>query len=161
LEELNTFGAAGIFLSLPEARALLDAIRASAKFRRYRKQHAPRLKDAHEVHVLVQEFAVRMFCALDLRNVTAEPESILQILIFCIRAMNSRDPLQKMAAFIPGSRSHAYPAERLYKDYRRLLLKLPLGEDSHSPLTPGFNSRALRKRCLCSIPRSTAPAPAA
>ena len=74
-----------------------------------------------------QEFAVRVLCALDLRNVKAETELVLQYLAVGIGALKARDPLQKLTEFIPGAKPHAHPELRLYEDYRRNLLKNPLG----------------------------------
>ncbi|MFA5951905.1 MAG: hypothetical protein WC807_16645 [Hyphomicrobium sp.] len=42
-------------------------------------------------------------------------------------ALHPRDPLQKLAEFIPGVKPHAHPELRLFEDYRRYLLKNPLG----------------------------------
>lgn len=125
-DEADQFGGAGHYLSLPDASTLLNAISASAQFRRYRKRHAPRLRDANDECLLVMEFAVRMFCALDLRNVTSEQDGVLQALSFGIGALRARDQLQEVAKFIPGARPHAHPAVRLYEEYRRCLLKAPL-----------------------------------
>ena len=120
------FGAAGNYLTQPEAGVLLNAIRTSTQFRRYRKRHAPRLQDAHEEPLLVLEFAVRVFCALDLRNAATEPTTVLSALAQGIGALRAREPLQNLAAFIPGARPHGHPAARLYEDFRRHLLRNPL-----------------------------------
>lgn len=127
LSEPERFGGAGHYLNLPDASALLNAIRTSAQFRRYRKRYAPRLNDAEEERLLVLEFAVRAFCALDLRGVTAEPATVLLTLAKSIRSLKSRDPLQKLADAVPRAKAHGYPAMRFYEDYRRYLLKSPLG----------------------------------
>jgi hypothetical protein len=133
------FGGAGNYLAHPDATALLAAIRSSAVFRRYRKLHAPRMKDAREKQLLVLEFAVRVFCALDLRGVTIMPDMVLAALANAIIALKHRDPLQKLAALIPGARPHAHPGARLYEDFRRHLLRSPLttaGTKSVSCLQP-------------------------
>jgi hypothetical protein len=130
LDEQDAFGRAGFYLSQPSAGELLSTIAASAAFRRYRKLHAPRLKDQREVRLLVIEFAVRVFCALDLRSVTATPATTLQALCRGISALKARDPLQNLAAAVPGGRQHAFPTTRLYEDLRRHLLRSPLGKAS-------------------------------
>jgi len=117
------FGAAGTYLAHPDAAALLAAIFSSAVFRRYRKLHAPRMKDESEVQLLVLEFAVRLFCALDLRKVPLGLEDMLVSLVQGIRALNHRDPLQTLADGIPGARPHGHPQLRLYEDIRRHLLE--------------------------------------
>jgi hypothetical protein len=126
-EQPLMFGGAGTYLAHPDAKVLLTAIRSSAAFRRYRKLHAPRMKDESEVQLLVLEFAVRLFCALDLRNLNAELEAVLQCLSVGIGALQSRDPLHKLANFICGARPHAHPGARLYEDFRRYLLRTRLG----------------------------------
>lgn len=126
-DEPESFGGAGIFLNLPEAGALLDAIKASAQFRRYRKRHAPRLKDEREKRLLLMEFAVRVFCALDLRNTATKPDILIAILTHAVGATRAREPLQELAEFIPGAKPHAHPELKLYDEFRRHLLKNPLG----------------------------------
>ncbi len=121
------FGSAGHYLTAPKASVLLDAIAASAQFRRYRKRHAPRLKNADEETHLVLEFAVRAFCALDLRGVAAEPATVLLLLAKGTGALKARDAMQKLADLIPNAKPFAYPELRLYEDYRQSLIKNPLG----------------------------------
>lgn len=68
---------------------------------------------------------MRIFCALDLRGVEVDERLLAQI-AEAFTALHSRDPLQKLADFIPGAKPHAHPELRLYEDYRRYLLKNPL-----------------------------------
>lgn len=131
------FGSAGAYLEHPDAAALLTAIRSSAVFRRYRKLHAPRMKDVREEQCLVLEFAMRVFCALDLRGITMGPDNVLRALADGIRAHKPRDPLQKLAGCILGAKAHFHADARLYDDFRRKLLQNPLGSrieklESHS-----------------------------
>jgi len=128
-EQPLLYGAAGSYLIHPEAGALFDAIKASASFRRYRKRHAPRSKDAHEERLLVLEFAVRVFCALDLRNTATKPDIAIATLAHAVGAIKAREPLQELADFIPGAKPHAHPELKLYDEYRRHLLMSPLGRD--------------------------------
>jgi hypothetical protein len=120
------FGGASAYLAHPDSAVLLSAIRSSPAFRRYRKLHAPRMKDAREEQLFVLESAVRVFCALDLRVVTIGPDHVLAELAKAMRTLKPRDPLQKLADFIPGARPHAHPGARLYEDLRRHLLRTPL-----------------------------------
>lgn len=117
------FGAAGTYLAHPDAPALLTAIRSSAVFRRYRKLHAPRMKDAREEQLFVLEFAVRLFSALDLRKVSLGLEDMLGSLAQGIRALKPRDPLENLANGIPGARPHGHPQLQLYEGIRRHLLE--------------------------------------
>ena len=121
------FGAAGNHLAHPDAEMLLTAIRSSLVFRRYRKQHAPRMKDEREEQRLVMEFAVRMFCALDLRGIEIGPEQVLTQLANGLRTLKPREPLQKLAELIAGAKPHAHPGLKLYEDYRHYLLCSPQG----------------------------------
>ena len=59
-------------------------------------------------HLLV-EFAVRSLCALDFRNVTAEPDAIVQALSIGIEALKARNLLQKLAEFIGLCERHPQP----------------------------------------------------
>ena len=119
------FGAVGTSLAHPDAAVLLTAICSSALFRRYRKLHAPRIKVAGEQQLLVQEFAVRVFSALDLRGISIGPDEVLATLANAILTLKPRDPLQNLADFIPGARPHAHPGARLYEELRRHLLRNP------------------------------------
>lgn len=69
---------------------------------------------------------MRIFCALDLRGLEVDGHLLAQI-AEAFAALRPGDPLQKLADFIPGAKSHAHPELRLYEDYRRYLLKHPLG----------------------------------
>lgn len=69
---------------------------------------------------------MRIFCALDLRGVEVDARLLAHI-ADAFTALRPGEPLQKMAEFIPGARPHAHPELRLYEDYRRYLLKNPLG----------------------------------
>lgn len=120
------FGGAGSYLVHPDATPLLAAIRSSAVFRRYRKQHAPRMKVEVEEQRLVVEFAVRVFCALDLRGISIGPDDTLAALAKAIRALKPRDPLQKLAECVPGARFHGHSGPRLYDDLRRALSSHPI-----------------------------------
>jgi hypothetical protein len=124
------FGGAGNYLAHPDAAALLSAIRSSAVFRRYRKLHAPRMKDLGEKDLLVQEFAIRMFCALDLRaldmNESATAGELIERLADSISQLGLRQPLQALAVQIPRARPHLSGSHKLYEDLRRSLLKSPL-----------------------------------
>ena len=127
-EQPLMFGGAGTYLAHPDSANLLIAIRLSAVFRRYRKQHAPRLQDAREEQLLVLEFAARMFCALDLRGISIGPHEVLASLAKTIGTLKPRNQLQKLADSIPGARPHAHPEARVYEEFRRNLLKAPLGD---------------------------------
>lgn len=69
---------------------------------------------------------MRIFCALDLRGVDADEHLLAQI-AEAFTALHPRDPLQKLAEFIPRAKLHAHPELRLYEDYRRYFLNTPLG----------------------------------
>lgn len=126
-EQPLMFGAAGTYLAHPDADVLRSAIRSSTVFRRYRKLQAPRMKDEKEEQRLVLEFAVRVFCALELRGTSISPDELLDSLAKAIRTLKPRDPLQKLADSIPGARPHAHPEARVCVEFRRILLKTPLG----------------------------------
>lgn len=75
---------------------------------------------------------VRLLCALDLRAFALQDdedtrEEIIGRLADGVTRLRHRDPLQRLAEFIPNVRPHAHPGLRLYEDYRRYLLKNPLG----------------------------------
>lgn len=61
----------------------------------------------------IHEAAVRLLCALDLRQTglnvdeNAAREIVLR-LADAIPRLNPRDPLQKLAEFIPGAKPHAH-----------------------------------------------------
>ena len=124
------FSHAGVYLFegeaiAPEGRQIIASIERTRRFARYIKRHAPRLSSCEEEHLFLLEKAVRIFCALDLRGVEVDERLLAQI-AEAFTALHSRDPLQKLADFIPGAKPHAHPELRLYEDYRRYLLKNPL-----------------------------------
>jgi len=131
----KSFSGAGLVLAHHEAPALFHAARRSPLFRRHRRHHAPRLKCPDEELEHVHETAVRLMCALDLRGVglyedeNAAREIVLR-LAYAIPHLNPREPMQKLAEFIPGAKPFAHPELRLYEDFRRYLLKNPLGAQS-------------------------------
>lgn len=107
-------------------RKILATVEKTRRFSRYIKRHAPRLNSDEEAQLLLVEKAVRIFCALDLRSIDVDERLLAQI-AEAFTALHPRDPLQKLADFIPGAKPHAHPSLRLYEDYRRYLLKNPLG----------------------------------
>jgi len=125
--EPESFGRAGFYLTRPAASTLLDAARNSIHFRRYKKRHAPRPKYPADERALLIELTVRVFCALDLRGLKIELDAVLEILAHGLLKLKGHQPLQKLVHAIPGVRSNGYPAMRFYEDYRRFLLKNPLG----------------------------------
>ncbi len=126
------FGGAGHVLAGREAHHLLHTVRRSGHYRRYAKRHAPRLSCPNEEQLLVTEATVRLICALDLRafslhdDEAGRDEAIL-LLANGVTRLHPRDPPQRLAEFVPNVRAHAHPGLRLYQDYRRYLLKNPLG----------------------------------
>ncbi|MTD94362.1 hypothetical protein GIW81_08445 [Hyphomicrobium sp. xq] len=128
--ERARFSHAGVYLFegeriAPEGRCILASIERTRRFGRYIKRHAPRLSSCEDEHLFLLEKAVRIFCALDLRGVDLDERLLAQI-GEAFTALHPRDPLQKLADFIPGAKPHAHPELRLYEDYRRYLLKNPL-----------------------------------
>lgn len=128
----ESFSGAGLVLIHPEAPALFHAARHSPIFRRHRRHHAPRLKCPDEEMEHIHETAVRLLCALDLREVGLHKDEhavrdILLRLADTVPRLSPREPLQKLAAFIPGAKPFAHPELKFYEDYRRCLLKNPLG----------------------------------
>ena len=111
----------------PEGQRILASIERARRFGRYIKRHAPRLSSCEEEHLFLLEKAVRIFCALDLRGVDVDERLLAQI-AEAFTALHPRDPLQRLAEFIPGAKPHAHPELRLYEDYRRYLLRYPLGK---------------------------------
>lgn len=111
---------------------LIHAVRISRVFRRHMRLHAPRLTCPDEELAHIHEIVVRLICALDLREFglhddeTAAREIVLR-LAEAIPRLNPREPLHKLAEFIPGAKPFAHDGLRLYEDYRRYLLKNPLG----------------------------------
>ncbi|WP_072377313.1 hypothetical protein [Hyphomicrobium sp. NDB2Meth4] len=128
--KLAHFASAGLLLFDSEGvsatgRTMLAGIEKSRRFARYLKRHAPRLASSKDGQLFLIEKAVRIFCALDLRGVDVDEHLLAQI-AEAFTALHPRDPLQKLADFIPGAKPHAHPELRLYEDYRRYLLKNPL-----------------------------------
>ena len=124
------FGGEGI---APEGRRIIASIERTRRFSRYVKRYAPRLSSCEDEHLFLLEKAVRIFCALDLRGVDVDAHLLAQI-AEAFTALRPGEPLQKLAEFIPGAKPHAHPEQRLYEDYRRYLLKNPLGGSD----TPGI-----------------------
>jgi len=129
------FSGAGAVLSHHETPALFHAARRSPVFRRHRRHHAPRLKCPDEELEHIHEITVRLLCALDLRSVGLhEDESIAGEIVLrladAVPQLHPREPLHKLADFIPGAKPFAHAEQRLYEDYRRYLLKNPLGGNS-------------------------------
>jgi hypothetical protein len=129
--ERARFSHAGLYLFeaeaiTPEGRRIIASIERTRRFGRYIKRHAPRLSSCEDEHLFLLEKAVRIFCALDLRGVEVDARLLAQI-AEAFMALHPRDPLQKLADFIPGAKPHAHPELRFYEDYRRYLLKNPLG----------------------------------
>lgn len=126
------FSGAGTLLAHHEAPALLFAARCSRVFRRHRRRHAPRLKCPDEELEHVHEAVVRILCALDLRETKVDQDQdaareIILRLAEALPRLHPREPLQNLANHLPGAKHHAHPELRLYEDYRRYLLKNPLG----------------------------------
>jgi len=109
-----------------EGRRIIASIERTRRFSRYVKRHAPRLSSSEDEHLFLLEKAVRIFCALDLRGLDVDDRLLAQI-AEAFTALRPGEPLQKLAEFIPGAKPHAHPELRLYEDYRRYLLKNPLG----------------------------------
>jgi len=129
--ERARFAHAGVYLFedegiTPVCRRIITSIERTRRFSRYIQRHAPRLSSCEDEHLFLLEKAVRIFCALDLRGVDVDAQLLAQI-AEAFTALHPRDPLQKLADFIPGTKPHAHPELRLYEDYRRYLLKNPLG----------------------------------
>lgn len=112
-----------------EARTVFLGIEKTRRFSRYIKRHAPRLTSSEDEQLFLLEKAVRIFCALDLRAAEVDHRLWAQI-VEAFGQLRVNEPLQNLAAFIPDARPHAHPALRLYEDYRRYLLRNPLGVTS-------------------------------
>lgn len=110
----------------PEASRFFASIERTRRFSRYIKRHAPRLSSSEDERLFVMEKAVRIFCALDLRGMEVDRRMLEQI-AEAFTALRPGEPLQRLADFISGAKPHAHPELRLYQDYRRYLLKKPLG----------------------------------
>lgn len=128
----DRFSGVGLLLNYHGAPALIHALRHSPLLRRYRRRHAPRLKCPDEELEYIHEIAARLMCALDLRDTglredeTAVRDVVLS-LVETIPRLSPRAPLQKLAELVPGAKPFAHPELRFYEDYRRHLLKQPLG----------------------------------
>lgn len=129
--ERARFSHAGVYLFedqeiTSEGRCIIASIERTRRFSRYIKRHAPRLSSGDDEQAFLLEKAVRIFCALDLRAVEVDARLLAQI-AEAFTALRPGEPLQKLAEFIPGVKPHAHPELRLYEDYRRYLLRNPLG----------------------------------
>lgn len=127
------FGRAGLVLwcegeLAPDGEMFLRALAQSRQYRRHKRRHAPRLRSPLEERLIVIEFAVRIFCALDLGRVDLPQceDAVLAALTQGIAQLSPRDPLSKVCEYVPGVRAHHHPHDRLYEDVRRYLLKHPL-----------------------------------
>lgn len=133
--ERARFSHAGVYLFeddgiAPEGRRIIASIERARRFSRYIKRHAPRLTSSEDEHLFLLEKAVRIFCALDLRGAVVDARLLAQI-AEGFTALHPGEPLRKLAEFIPGVKAHAHPELRLYEDYRRYLLKNPLGHSQN------------------------------
>ncbi len=126
------FGEAGRILMHERVPALMHAVRHSRRFKRHRQHHAPRLSCPVEESHLVMEKIVRLLCALDLRDIPLDEDDdavadLTAHLREAVPRLHPRAPKQDLAAFVPGAKPFAHAELRLYEDYRRYLLKNPLG----------------------------------
>jgi hypothetical protein len=112
----------------PQGRRILTDIERSRRFARFIKRHAPRLRSEEGLQLLRLEKAVRILCALDLSGIEAD-QLLLARIGEAFMHLRPGEPLQNLAAHIPKARPHHHPALRLYEDYRRYLLRNPLGAD--------------------------------
>lgn len=127
--EPEKFGAAGLLLAQDSETQLLLAVTKSDVMKRHCKRHAPRLSCPIAEQALTTEMFVRLVCAVDLRGIEID-EGLIKALTDGIAQLRPRDPVQRLADFIPGAKPHAHRAFRLFKDYRRYLLKNPLGTNT-------------------------------
>ncbi len=105
---------------------VLASLRRSKRFRRYMQRHSPRSRSDDDEELFLLEKTTRVFCALDLRNVEVDAAR-LEELSEAYACLRPSDPLQRLADFIANARPHAHPIQRLYEEYRRYLLRYPLG----------------------------------
>ncbi len=134
-QQPDAFGQAGRLLIQGDAlrqdgAAFLDALAESRLHRRHRLRHAPRLAGVAERQLLVFETAVRLLCALDLRGLTAcesGRETLLRELGGLVSSLNGKDWPVQICSALPGARRYQFPHGRLFDDYRRYLLRNPLG----------------------------------
>jgi len=134
LHHPERFGYAGLVLAADEAGRLRHAVQRSRTFNRYRKHQAPRLSCPVEEGGYVTEKIARLLCALDLRELSLTDKAdavgaLIEALCEAIPRLHPREPHQHLADFIPDARPFAYNSIRFYGDYRRYLLKSPLGSN--------------------------------
>lgn len=130
--EPDRFGGAGRLLSHNALSTLLHAVRRSRYYLHHRRRQAPRLTCPDEALEHVNEIAVRLMCALDLREtgLHEDEKAVREIILRLADAaprLNRRESLHKLAQFLPGAKPFAYHEFRFYEDYRQCLLKNPLG----------------------------------
>lgn len=125
------FGNAGRILAHADAPSLIRAVRNSRRFERHRQHHAPRLSSPVQEDEFVMEKMVRLLCAVDLRDLPLHDDAavgaLIETLCHAIPRLHPREPRQRLADIIPGAKPFAHDGLRLYVDYRRYLLKYPLG----------------------------------
>ncbi|WP_210163476.1 hypothetical protein [Hyphomicrobium nitrativorans] len=126
------FGYAGPILMHENAPMLLHAIRPTRRFRRHRQRHAPRLSCPVEEERFLTEKIVRLLCALDLRALPLQEDEdavaeLIENMVQAFPELHPRKPRQALAELIPGAQPFAHDGMRLYEDYRRCLLRSPLG----------------------------------
>lgn len=131
------FAEAGRYLFADDAvsadgRRILARIEKTRRFARYIQRHAPRANSDEQERLLLLDKAVRIFCALDLRGVEVG-ERLLSQIAEAFTGLRLSEPLDNIADSLPNVRKHAHPCLRFYEDYRRHLLKNPLGDSSLSP----------------------------
>lgn len=128
------FGQAGRILAHKDAPALFHAVRHCRRFKRHRQHHAPRLACPVQEDQFVADKIVRLLCALDLRDLPLHDDksvgALIENLCDAIPRLQPREPRQRLADFIRGAKPFAHDCQRLYEDYRRHLLKNPLGKTS-------------------------------
>lgn len=131
----DAFGQAGQLLwsggQLREGNgSFLQTLEESRLYKRHRQRHTPRLERAELEQLLLLETAIRFLCALDLRaslHHHGDREAILMALGDAVPTLKGKDWRYQLCAGIPGARPHGHPHKRLFDDYRRALLRCPLG----------------------------------
>lgn len=126
------FGQAGLILAHENASALLHAVRHCRRFKRHSQHHAPRLACPVQEDQFVKEKIVRLICALDLRSLPLQEDKdavaeLIDHMAWAVPQLHPRAPRQSLADLVPGAQAFAHDNMRLYEDYRRYLLKTPLG----------------------------------
>lgn len=125
------FGQAGRILAHESAPKLFHAVLQSRRFKRHRQHHAPRLACPLQEDLFVMEKIVRLLCALDLRDLPLSDDAavgaLIDLLCEAIPRLHAREPRQRLADLIPGAKPFTHDGLRLFEDYRRYLLKNPLG----------------------------------